>query len=57
VRRDLVRGLAAAGLRIVAADAQSSLGRLVQEARRGRGGGGIEVDPEDEADADDAFAA
>jgi hypothetical protein len=57
LRRDLVRGLAAAGLRIVAADAQSSLGRLVQEARRGRGRGGIEVDLENEADDDDAFAA
>jgi hypothetical protein len=51
-RSALRRDLGAAGLRIVAADPQSALGRLEQEARRGRGG---EVDPgEVDADLDDA---
>jgi hypothetical protein len=51
-RSALRRDLGAAGLRIVAADPQSALGRLEQEARRGRGG---EADPGDaDDDLDDA---
>jgi hypothetical protein len=53
MRSALIRGLNAAGLRIVTADPQSSLGRLEQEARRGRRGGDIEVDLGEEHDDED----
>jgi hypothetical protein len=59
VRSALIRDLTAAGLRLVLQDPQSSLGRLEQEAGRGRrGGDDIEVDlGDDDDDHDDEVAA
>jgi hypothetical protein len=54
VRAALIRDLTAAGLRIVSADPQSSLGRLEQEARRGRrGADDHEADLDDDDDGED----
>jgi hypothetical protein len=58
VRTALIRDLTAAGLRIVTADPQSSLGRLEQEARRSRrAAGNHEADLDDEDDDMDEIAA
>ncbi len=55
MRAALVRDLATAGLRIVAAEPQSALGRLEQRARSGRARGPVELDLGDEdADLDGA---
>jgi hypothetical protein len=55
VRAALIRDLTAAGLRIVSADPQSSLGRLEQEARRGSAAGNhaADLDDDDEDEDDD----
>ncbi len=56
VRAALSRDLTAAGLRIVSADPQSALGRLEQDARRGRAAAGnheADLDDDDDGEADD----
>jgi len=53
----LLKGLAAAGLRVVSADSQSALGRLQQRARSGRAADGGEPDPGDGDDDLDGIAA
>jgi hypothetical protein len=60
VRAALIRDLTAAGLRIVSADPQSSLGRLEQEARRTRPAAGnheVDLDDDDEDDDMDGIAS
>ena len=59
VRSGLLRDLAAAGLRIVAADPSSALGRLEQRARSGRAAQGGEpvLDDEDDDPAEVVEAA
>jgi hypothetical protein len=56
VRSALIRDLTAAGLRIVSADPQSALGRLEQEARRGRAAAGNHEADLDDHDDDDGEA-
>ena len=53
VRSALLRDLAAAGLRIVAADPQSALGRLEQRAHTGGARGAAGLDPGDEEEDED----
>jgi hypothetical protein len=56
MRSALIRGLRAAGLRIVTTDPQTALARIEQEARRGRDEGDLEDDYGEDGDEDEIAA-